>query len=263
MVREQEIINEMWSEGAANYNQIIDDEIVSFRKTAWQKQILENAPQKECLDILDCGCGPGFFSSILAMKGHRVRGIDGSELMMGFAKDRARRLELDIDFSIMDCHELEFDDETFDLIVSRNVTHTLRDHETVYRQWKRVLRPGGVLLIFDANWHLSRYGFSEHDESVRRYIECMKTFGSDFSGNVYDGDEEALRRRFAKHSPDESETWDRVLKDKIRPDWDVGLLQGIGFHEISYERDIIEDLWDDKEKLIYGNTPMFMIRAVK
>lgn len=91
----------------------------------------------------------------------------------------------------------------------------------------------------------------------------MKKFGSDFSGNVYDGNEEALLERFKKHSPDENDVWDNVLKDKIRPDWDAGLLHGMGFANVEYDRNIIEDLWDDKEKLIYGNTPMFMIRAEK
>ena len=263
MNKEQEKINELWTRGAENYNRIIDDEISSFRSEAWKKQILGQVNTKGVLKILDCGCGPGFFSCIMAQEGHHVTGIDGSELMLSFAKERAKRLGLSIDFRLMDCHELEFADNSFDLIISRNVTHTLRYHKVVYSQWKRVLKPGGVLLIFDANWHLSRYGYSEHDESVRRYIECMKKYGSDFSGNVYDGDEGALRERLKKHSPDENEVWDNELKDVIRPDWDAGILLGIGFDNVSYDRDIIEDLWDDKEKCIYGNTPMFMIRAEK
>lgn len=43
----------------------------------------------------------------------------------------------------------------------------------------------------------------------------------------------------------------------------MGLLQGIGYENISCERSIIEEMWDEKEKLLYGNTPMFMIRAEK
>ena len=261
MDKEQEIINEQWSQGASNYNDIIEDEIHSFRAAAWKKQILEQVPKQGRLDILDCGCGPGFFSCIMAQEGHRVTAVDGSDSMLEYARSRAEENGLSVNFLLMDCHHLEFEDDSFDLVISRNVTHTLRDHARVYREWKRVLRPGGVLLIFDANWHLSRYGFSEHEESVRRHIECMKIYGSDFSGNVYDGDEEALRKRFEQYRPDESDVWDHALRDRIRPDWDVGLLQGLGYQEVCYDRDIIEELWDDKEKCIYGNTPMFMIRA--
>ena len=53
------------------------------------------------------------------------------------------------------------------------------------------------------------------------------------------------------------------MGDIRRPDWDVGLLQGLGFSEVTYERDITSELWDEKEKLIYGHTPRFMLRAVK
>ena len=42
-----------------------------------------------------------------------------------------------------------------------------------------------------------------------------------------------------------------------------GLVEGIGYKKISCERSIIEEMWDEKEKLLYGNTPMFMIRAEK
>ena len=47
----------------------------------------------------------------------------------------------------------------------------------------------------------------------------------------------------------------------MRPDYDIGVLQAVGFREIQTDRNIIEQLWDDKEKLIYGSTPMFEIAA--
>ena len=53
------------------------------------------------------------------------------------------------------------------------------------------------------------------------------------------------------------------LITKQRPDWDLGLLEGLGYVNICTERDITEELWDEKEQLLYGNTPMFMIRAEK
>ena len=55
----------------------------------------------------------------------------------------------------------------------------------------------------------------------------------------------------------------RMSLGNIRPDWDVALLERVGYRNIAFDRNIIEELWDDKEKLIYGATPMFMIRAVK
>ena len=49
---------------------------------------------------------------------------------------------------------LPFDDNSFDCIISRNVTWTLLDTKQSYQEWLRVLRPGGKILIFDANWNL-------------------------------------------------------------------------------------------------------------
>ncbi len=251
----QESINKQWSEDAENYNRIIDDEVKSFRKAAWQTQILSNAPDKTPLNILDCGCGPGFFSTILAEKGHKVTAIDGSDKMLAYAIDRAAAAGLDIDFRMMDCHELAFDNNSFDLIVSRNVTHTFRDHKRVYEQWLRVLKPGGILLIFDANWHLIRKGASLFEEYMKCRAQCIAIYGDDFSGST-DPEEEEMQ-------PSEDSLWEHTLRDKLRPDWDQGLLEGIGFSGIICDRDIIQDLWDDKEKLLYGLTPMFMIKCSK
>ena len=44
-------------------------------------------------------------------------------------------------------------DNTFDMIVSRNVTWNLEHPDRAYYEWMRVLKPGGVLLNFDANWY--------------------------------------------------------------------------------------------------------------
>jgi SAM-dependent methyltransferase len=52
----------------------------------------------------------------------------------------------------MDSHALDFPDDRFDLIISRDFTWTFHDPVKVYSEWKRVLRPGGKILIFDANY---------------------------------------------------------------------------------------------------------------
>ena len=72
-------INQSWSESAPNYDSIIHDELKSFRVAAWQEQILSHFPAGRPLQILDIGCGPGFFSIILSAMGHDVTGIDGAD----------------------------------------------------------------------------------------------------------------------------------------------------------------------------------------
>ena len=86
----------------------------------------------------------------------------GAEKMLQEARAKALQAGLVPEFRRMDCHRLDFADNTFDAVISRNLTHTLRDHKQVYKEWLRVLKPGGTLLIFDANWHLT-----ECDEKLR------------------------------------------------------------------------------------------------
>ena len=250
----QKEINERWSESAENYSDIINQELKSFRPDRWREKILKNAPAGGQLKILDAGCGPGFFSILLSAEGHEVVGVDGAEAMLSEAIEKAECFGVKPVFLNMDCHNLDFPDNTFDLVVSRNVTHTLRDHPTVYREWLRVLKPDGVLLIFDANWHLPQASESMFLESQDRCRKCIELYGSDFSGNtVFDENAEFAVENKTPHP----------LGDLLRPDWDCGILQAVGFENITYDRNIIDELWDDKEKLIYGNTPMFMVRAVK
>ena len=48
-----------------------------------------------------------------------------------------------------------------------------------------------------------------------------------------------------------------------RPDFDAGVLAQIPCKDVSFERDVTEELWSEREKLFYGATPLYMLRAVK
>lgn len=254
-MKTQEEINQHWSDDSGDYDAIIKDELNSYRVEAWQKQIGSQVNFQKDLKVLDTGCGPAFFTIILAKMGYEVTGIDAAKGMLEKARANVAENQVQAEILEMDCHELDFPDNTFDLIVSRNVTHALRNHKQVYSEWLRVLKPGGTLLIFDANWHLASFSDEMHAESLRRWQECIRQFGSDYNRHTDPTDLSEWEN--ADRTPHE------VFGTRIRPDWDMGLLEGIGFSDITYERNIIEGLWDEKEKVLYGHTPMFMIKAQK
>lgn len=118
----------------------------------WMAQIYRYIPEGKKLHILDAGCGAGFFSVLLAKEGHTVTGIDLTENMVTLAKRLAEEEHVSCNFEMMDAQNLDFADESFDMIISRNLTWTLPDAKRAYAEWLRVLVPGGSLLNFDADY---------------------------------------------------------------------------------------------------------------
>jgi ubiquinone/menaquinone biosynthesis C-methylase UbiE len=95
--------------------------------------------------ILDAGCGSGVVSRALIDNGFQVTGIDISQKMIGIA----RQLVPDAEFIVGDMIALEFDNETFDGIVSTYaVFHIPRTmHFSLFQDLHRLLKKGGALLF--------------------------------------------------------------------------------------------------------------------
>lgn len=241
-------IEEYWSSDAKNYGKIVKDELNSFRKEAWKALFQQNIPVNT-KSILDIGCGPGFFSVLLAEMDFEVTGIDCSEKMLEKAKQNTFACDFIPHFIKMDCEKLDFPDNKFDVVVSRNVTWTLREPEKAYKEWQRVLRPGGKLLVFDANWHLHLYDKELARCVKNRYEKCFLEYGDAFEN------EEELPTNFnPKQLP---------LSFVCRPAWDARVLNLLEYEHIETKENIIEKLWSDKEKLLYGESPLFLISACK
>lgn len=73
----------------------------------------------------------------------------------------------------MDAQHLQFADESFDAIVSRNVLWNLEDPAMAYREMYRVLRPGGTILVEDGNMYLYLYD-EAYEKLHNQYMEEQK-----------------------------------------------------------------------------------------
>ncbi len=103
--------------------------------------------------ILDVGTGTGFLALGLAKAGHRVTGIDLSAGMVARARLNAARNDLGIDLLVADAERPPFRQESFDVIVSRNLLWTLCEPENALRRWHALLRPGGRVVLSDGVWN--------------------------------------------------------------------------------------------------------------
>lgn len=126
---------------------------------AW-KRFFSTEFGDEKAKVLDVGTGTGFLSLMLAERGHDVVGVDMSKGMLSFAKRKAEERGLDIDLRIGDAESLDFEDESFDTVVSRWVLWTLLNPESAVMEWRRVVKTGGKIYAFTTNMTGSAEGVS-------------------------------------------------------------------------------------------------------
>jgi ubiquinone/menaquinone biosynthesis C-methylase UbiE len=101
-------------------------------------------------DALDAACGTGRFAARLAARGHHVVGVDSSQAML----DVARTKVPDADFHLGDLDALPVSDASVDLIVCALALTHVPDLGPVMREFARVLRPGGHVVISDVHHEL-------------------------------------------------------------------------------------------------------------
>ncbi|PRA04577.1 SAM-dependent methyltransferase [Arthrobacter sp. MYb229] len=95
--------------------------------------------------VLDAGCGSGPNIADLLGLGATVIGIDGSAAMLDIARDR---LGPGVDLRVADlAAPLPFEDNTFDDVLCSLSLHYLEDWQDTLAQMKRVLKPGGRLIL--------------------------------------------------------------------------------------------------------------------
>jgi len=107
----------------------------------------------EPFDLLDIGCGTGTFDAMLAGSPlpARVVGLDYAESMSRVASEKARQAGVDgcVQYVTGDSEHLPFADHAFDAITCSNSFHHYPHQQAVVREMRRILRPGGRLLLID------------------------------------------------------------------------------------------------------------------
>ncbi len=101
-------------------------------------------------NILDLGCGTGRNANYLAEQGNKVIGIEISKTALNLAKERANRLNLDVDYRFGDIgKEYEIKDESIDLVLDVTSSNSLNEigRETYLKETHRVLKTGGYFFV--------------------------------------------------------------------------------------------------------------------
>lgn len=117
---------------------------------AWSAAIADRigrAPQR----VLELACGTGEVTALLLALGHEVTALDFSEDMLAVARAKhAGRPRLRL--LLADAENPMLPEASFDAIVCRHLVWTLTDPAAALVEWRRLLRPGGRLVVFDGDW---------------------------------------------------------------------------------------------------------------
>lgn len=151
--------------------------------------------------VLDVGCGDGFFSIAVAKAGGAVTGVDADEAMLSAAKANAVREGVSVTFTTADAHALPFQESTFDLVVAVSLLCLVRDRELAVTQMARVLKPGGRIVIGELGawslwnmWRRVRGGMGARPwrdahfftpAELRRMLERAGLKAATFTGAIY------------------------------------------------------------------------------
>jgi len=155
MINKTEI--DIWKKRSEVY-----DKLDWVSKSEFMRMLLiECAPKADDI-VLDVGIGTGAVASSLAPFVNEVIGIDISPDMIAHI---GRKLD-DIKCRIMDVVELDFADDSFDLVTARMVFHHISDINKASRNIFRVLKPGGKLVLAE--------GVPPDFRCRDRYIEIFK-----------------------------------------------------------------------------------------
>ena len=247
-------IHDYWTNRARGYSEYNQQEMADARRTMWRDKLLRllegqfpNRKHEE-IRILDVGTGPGFFAILLAEAGYQVTAVDYTEEMLKEARQNAGELAEKIQWRVGDAQELELESESFDAVVTRNVTWNLPDPAKAYREWNRMLKKGGVLYNFDADW----YGHLFNEEKREGYEKDRQQTEDQNVEDYYKGTDIEKMEEIARQVP---------LSQLKRPEWDMKAMKDAGFVNVECEREVWKEVWTEEEILNNSSSPIFLLKG--
>lgn len=213
---ERERIDRYWAQRAEEFSGLRMKDYGGVMRGNYEAILREHMPDVANGTALDLGTGAGFFAMIMAGLGWRVTAIDYSAEMLEEAERNAAEHGFgDISFLRMDAQALTFVGESFDCVVSRNVTWTLPDPARAYAEMVRVLKPGGRLINFDANYGRAFVRAEERGEKPSHPTQTL---------------EQLLERNEIAKS--------LYICEKDRPFWDIDVLHSLGLYRFELDLEI-------------------------
>jgi len=129
--------------------------------------------------VLDMGCGTGVAARTIARRANfsgRVTGIDLSPYLVRVARRLADEegLSSRVEFRSGDTRELDIHDGRFDAVVAHTLVSHVQEPLTVVKEAGRVVKPGGLIAIFDGDYASMTFALDDPVQS-KKYDEVLIT----------------------------------------------------------------------------------------
>ncbi|MBC6700483.1 class I SAM-dependent methyltransferase [Hymenobacter puniceus] len=129
------------------------------------RKLIQSLAIPTTAEVLEIGCSGGPLQQILLADGYtHLTGIDISEKAIALAHTRGLA-----NVSVMDGAQLAFADNSFDLLLASDVLEHIEEEAQAVREWCRVLRPGGRMIVFVPAFQMLWTRHDEVNHHFRRY----------------------------------------------------------------------------------------------
>ncbi len=162
----------------ARYAPVYD---MTFRYLLGRKgwSLAANLANRRAGPVLEVGVGTGIALPHYR-DDHEVTGIDISPEMLKRARERVARMNLKQvrELVVMDASELDFEDDSFEVVVAAYVMSVVPDPQKVIKEMERVCKPGGCVII--VNHFAAKKGFRSAIEKRLAPLSNMLGWRPDF-----------------------------------------------------------------------------------
>jgi ABC-2 type transport system ATP-binding protein len=159
---------EYWSRLVHTYQS--DQEYIVGRGTL--QAITERLSEEGDLgDVIEFGCGGGYFTQAIAANARQVIATDLSDEMLGMARTHLQGFP-NITIQKADCEDTSFPSERFDTVFIANVIHVVDNPIKVLQEGYQIVKDGGLLLVVD----FTAYGMKWY-ERMRLAIRYLRKWG--------------------------------------------------------------------------------------
>jgi SAM-dependent methyltransferase len=132
-----------WENSSQAWIELIGERGDWAREHVLDPVMLDRVANGQFRNALDVGCGEGRFCRMLKAAGVAANGVDPTQSLL----DVARHRDPAGDYRLGRAERLEFEDASFDLVVSYVTLVDIADFRAAIREMARVLRPDGSLLV--------------------------------------------------------------------------------------------------------------------